>query len=165
VLKKTDLVPASELAGVPGDDNERRRVLAGIVTELLHGDGPFNPRFDRFVSSFEKAYGRPPGWQLVTALSGLVHPEEHVVVRPTSFREQAKWMAPRLALPKTPTALGYTRCTSMTKLVWTKLTESAEVPRDLMDVYDFIRVTTRPAAKQVLANLKKAKAKLPPSSS
>jgi hypothetical protein len=77
-----------------------------------------------------------------------------VCVRPTSFREQAKWMSPRLAIPKVPTGTSYMRALSMAKLVQSRLSELAETPRDLMDAYDFMRVTTRPAAKQLLIKLK-----------
>jgi hypothetical protein len=162
-LRQTDLVTGPELAGLETDDSEHRRALATAVTELLHGEAGFVTRFDHFVAAFERTFRRAPGWQLSTALSALLHPADHVCVRPTSFREQAKWMSPRLAIPKVPTGTSYMRCLSMAKLVSSRLTELAETPRDLMDVYDFMRVTTRPAAKQLIAKLK-PKAKFVPRS-
>jgi hypothetical protein len=159
LMRQTDLVSATELAGLTADDAERHGSLATALAELLHGEMGFVARFDRFLAAFQRAFGRAPGWQLATVLPALVHPGEHICVRPASFREQAKWMAPRLALAKLPSGASYMRCLTMAKLVATKLDEQAERPRDLMDVHDFMRVTTRPAAKQLLTTLKQAENK------
>lgn len=159
VVKQTDLVAAAELVGLNGDDAERQGSLATALVDLLHGESGFVARFDRFLAAFQRAFGRPPGWQLATVLPALVHPDEHICVRPASFREQAKWMAPRLALPKVPSGASYMRCLTMAKLVATKLGEQGDPPRDLMDVHDFMRVTTRPAAKQILGTIKRAEHK------
>jgi hypothetical protein len=159
LIRQTDLVTAAELAGLNGDGAERHGSLAAALVDLLHGESGFVARFDRFIAAFQRAFGRAPGWQLATVLSALVHPAEHICVRPASFREQAKWMAPRLALAKVPSGASYMRCLTMAKLVATKLGEQAESPRDLMDVYDFMRVTTRPAAKQLVNALKAAEQK------
>jgi len=158
VLRQTDLVPGAELVDLKSDDDKRRAALAAGVSDLLHGHAAFGIRLDRFVAGFERAFGRPPGWQLATALPALLYPSEHICVRPTSFREQAKRVAPKLSITKLPTAASYARCLSMAMLVSTKLTERAESPRDLMDVHDFMRLTTRPAARQLLVTLR-AKAK------
>ena len=164
VLRQTDLVPAAELADLKTDDESRRRALATAVFELLHGQASFGTRFDRFLATFERSFGQLPGWQLSTALPALTHPSEHICVRPTSFREQARAMAPRLSLTKEPSSATYAQCLAMAVLVSNKLTERAQPPRDLMDVYDFMRLTTRPAGKRLLATLKsKPKAAAAPS--
>jgi hypothetical protein len=64
-------------------------------------------------------------------------------------------MAPRLAIPKMPTAQSYLRLQSMAKTIHNRLTDAGESPRDLLDVHEFIRLTTRPAAKKVLLGLKR----------
>jgi hypothetical protein len=58
-------------------------------------------------------------------------------------------------MPKTPTAQSYLRLQSMAKTIWNRLIEVGERPRDLMDVHDFIRLTTRPAAKKALLGLRR----------
>lgn len=146
-LRRTDLVPAAELA-ILDPQSTRATTFAESLLALLHGDGGFVTRFDAFLYESEASFGSRPGWQLATVLPALVHPNDHFCVRPGSFREQAKWMAPRLTLERVPSGSAYMRCLSVAKLVWTRLTESAERPRDLMDVYDFVRLTTRPAAKR-----------------
>jgi hypothetical protein len=154
VLRRTDLVPPAELAVLEGADADRPRLLACAIRDLLHGNVSFGTRFDRFLSRFEQAYGQSPSWQLTTALPALLCPSEHIYVRPAVIREQSKWMAPRLSLPNQPTAASYMRSLSMVKLVLQKLTEQGESPRDLLDVFDFMRVTTGPTAKKLLLRTK-----------
>jgi len=155
LLRTSDLVPAVELKPLQIAHAEHERPLAIAIQELLHGEAGFATRFERLSSTFEQAFRRSLCWQFATALPALVHPKEHICIRPTSFREQAKWMAPRLAMPKTPTAQSYLRLQSMAKTIWNRLIEVGEHPRDLMDVHDFIRLTTRPAAKKALLGLRR----------
>lgn len=156
VLRATDLVPSAEIAVFASDDPARQRELSLMVNELLHGKGAFGPRFDHFLSAFQQTVKKPVGWQLVTTLVALMDPTDHVSVRPPAFRAQAKMMASRLSIPKLPGAASYMRCVAMAKLLWTKLTEHGETPRDMLDVLDFVRITTRPAARQRLAERKRA---------
>ncbi len=151
LLKRTDLLPSAELALLRTPEPERQRALSLMVMELLHGGGDYGTRFDRFVVTFQQAFGKPAGWQFATALPALVEPSEHVAVRPTAFRAQARWMAPGSSLPKSPNSAGYRRCLAMAKHVATRLTEQNQPPRDLMDVYDFIRITAKPRSKQAAA--------------
>jgi hypothetical protein len=153
VLQRTDLVPSAELGDLSNGDAERQRGLACAVTELLHGQAGFAQRFDHFLVTFQNTFGRTASWPLATALSALLSPSEHVCVRPSTFREQAKWMAPTLSLPNAPSAASYQRALAMTKVIYRKLIEHAEKPRDLMDVHDFMRVTTGGTAKKRLAAL------------
>ncbi len=158
LARQSGLVSPSDLGAIAGDRPDALRDLALPLLELLHSQSGYASRLDRFVGTFQRAFGRAPGWTLVTVLPALVHPDEHAVVHPTSIREQAKWMAPQLVLPKTPSAAAYARCLSMVRLVSTRLRESGEQPRDLLDVHDFIRATTRPAAKQLLGELRRSEA-------
>lgn len=155
-LRATDLVPAVELKALQSTPGDNERTLAMAIYELLHGQAGFASRFERLLSAFEQTFRRAACWQVATALPALVHSKEHICIRPTSFREQAKWMAPRLAIPKMPTAQSYLRLQSMAKTISNRLTDVGENPRDLMDVHDFIRLTTRPAAKKVLLGLKRS---------
>jgi hypothetical protein len=155
LLRGSDLVPGPDLKGLENVEPESQRALAVAIRELLHGEAGFATRFDRLVNAFEQVFRRSASWQLATALPALVIPAQHVCIRPSSFREQAKWMAPRLAIPKLPTASSYSRLLSMATTVSARLVDQGEQPRDLMDVHDFIRITTRPAAKKLLLGLKR----------
>ncbi len=127
-----------------------------MIAELLHGKVGFGTRFGQFLAAFQQAVGKPAGWQLATAFTALSEPSEQVCVRPTIFRAQAKLSAPGLSIPKLPTASSYARCLAMVKHLSAKLTDHGETPRDLMDVTDFIRVTTQPEARRKLNERKRA---------
>lgn len=158
VLDNADLVPAAQLKNLDSDVAEDWRALAIAVRDLLWEDGSYEAHFDRFLKTFRATFKKPAPWQLATALSALVHPEEHVCIRPSSFREQAKSMAPRLPMGKTPNASAYARFASMAKTVRDKLESDGLAPRDYLDVYDFVRITLTPKAQKQLRALAAASA-------
>ncbi len=145
-LSHTDLVPASQLMKPRYADNEQQRSLAVAVRELLYGAAAYEQRFDRYVTVLA-ALGEPPRWEMATALSALVHPAQHVCVHPAAFRLQLKATGSRGTAPARPSASGYTRMLAVARFVSAKLTEQGQAPRDLLDVYDFIRITLIPAPK------------------
>jgi hypothetical protein len=71
-------------------------------------------------------------------------------VQPTSFREQARWLAPRLARDRIPSAAAYRQYLEMTRLLAKQLGEAGAPPFDLLDVVDFIRLTTSPTARKAM---------------
>jgi len=143
ILAASGLVPAAQLALKPPAGE---RGLAGAIRDLLHGSGAYDNRFDKFVAAFTAAFGKPPGWELATALSALVHPLNHVCVEATMFKKQVKAVAGRSA-PAKPSGSGYATFLSVARLIANKLAEQGEVPRDLMDVRAFIVFTLKPASK------------------
>ncbi len=144
VLASSGLVPAAQLVLTPSSGE---RGLPGALRELLHGTGPHDKRFDRFVTTFTATFGAPPGWELVTALSALVHPFDHVCVEPTMFRKQVKAVSAQRSVSARPSGIGYATFLSVARLIANKLTEQGEVPRDLMDVRNFIVFTMKPVSK------------------
>ena len=89
-------------------------------------------------------------WTVLTAARALVHPKEHVFVRPSAFREQAKLLLPSFKLPSVPTPNAYSRCLEMAVGIRNHLVESGLHPRDLFDVAEFIRVTLSRSNKDEL---------------
>jgi hypothetical protein len=145
-LSRTDLVPAIQLKKPKLADQEQQRGLAVAVRELLHGAGAYEPRFDRYVAALA-TLGEPPRWEMATALSALVHPAQHVCVHPVAFRLQLKATGSRGTSPARPSSAAYNRMLAVTRFVSSKLIEQSQPPRDLLDVYDFVRVTLAPPAK------------------
>jgi hypothetical protein len=121
------------------------------LRDLLHGTDPYELRFERFVASMTQRRGPAPSWQLVTALPALFWPDQHIFVRETTFREQAKWTAPRLIVAKTPSGVLYVRLADMARSVQTALDRAGHSPRDLMDVQLFMAMTLTPSAKKETA--------------
>jgi hypothetical protein len=155
VLRHTDLVPAAQLKLRPAS-GEQQRNLALAVRELLHGKVPYGPRLDRYLAACVAAFGEYPRWELATALSALVNPTEHVCVEPTVFRKQLKAVS-RPSVAAQPSSGGYASCLGIARLIANKLAEQGEVPRDLLDVRDFMACTLK-AAPKVRATRENAKA-------
>lgn len=149
VLRKTDLVPAKESRAVPSSDVEKLTVLDAAAFQMLYGEGDYELRFDEFLRAYESAHDLAAGWQLATSISGLVHPGEHVVVRPGSFREQAKSVQYRLKLGK-PSGRAYAESLSLARQVAERLMSAGLAPHDMLEVHDFMSHTTRAAAKRLV---------------
>jgi hypothetical protein len=163
VLSHTDLVPAAQLKKPKGMKDEGMRGLALATRELLHGKTPYDQRFDAFLAAFLVVYGEAARWEIATAVSAVLNPTEHICVHPAAFKQQVKVMGGRGSAPARATSAGYTRFLSVARLVSNKLKEQNQTPRDLFDVYDFIRLTAGPAAKpRVPAKPPRAKASAAP---
>ncbi|HKE20644.1 MAG TPA: hypothetical protein VKB80_37475 [Kofleriaceae bacterium] len=152
VLDQTSLVSGMQLQPLRALLPVRFGYFGQTLRDLLYGEGAYELRFERFVSALTPQRGPRPSWQLTTALPALVAPEEQVCVRPNTFREQAKWMAPRLVLGTTPSGAMYVRLAEMARAVQTALEGEGLSPRDLMDVHDFMVMSLAPSARDVLAN-------------
>lgn len=153
IAKGTSLVPASkDLAVLKELEGDGAEAFARALLDLLYGEEPYGQRFSRFVALL----GAGAGWVMCTLFPGLVYPDEHVIIRPSSFRQQAQWMAPRLRNATEPTANSYARFQNMAQRVLVELKEAKAEPRDFVDVHDFIWTTMRPSARKMLEELKKA---------
>lgn len=146
VLTGTDLVPAAQLKRAPAA-GEPQKNLAVRLRDLLHGEGGFEQRFDRWVAALNAAFGEPPRWELATAPCGVFHAREHLCVEPTTFRKQLKACGGRAAPGLSPTSSGYASFLSVARLLANQLASHGEVPRDLLDVRDFVVVSLKPVPK------------------
>jgi hypothetical protein len=147
VLGRTDLVPAVQLRKPKTPSAEQQRGLATAARDLLYAKTPYDQRFDKYLAALAGFYGEPARWEIATALSALVHPEDHVCVHPAIFRQQLKSTGSSGTVPAKPTSSGYARLLVIARFVGTQLTGQGEAPRDLLDVHDFIRIALKPAAK------------------
>lgn len=146
VLEQTNLVTATKLKPLSSALHYHQQTIALAVRELLHGEEDFSPRFSSWVNSMGK-----PSWELATAPLALINPGEHICVKPSVFEQQALWLSPRLRHVRLPRGETYQHYLKMAVAIFEQL-ESAELkPQDLMDVYDFIDVTLRPATRKLLA--------------
>ena len=160
VLDKTDLVSKAQVDPLRNATRDTR--LAQSIRDFLHGTDDVETRFAHLCRAIATSTKKPPSWQLATALGALVHPQEHVCVRPSVFSLQALTMAPRLRPSKTPTSMAYVGYVKMSKAVIDQRISDGQTPRDLLDVHDFIWVTLRPAAKEVLEQIRIDAAASPP---
>ena len=148
VLSHSDLVPKVQLKHPKAANDEQRRDLAVAVRELLYGKGPYEKRFDRFVAALEVHAGGPACWEIATALSAVVYPTDHMCIQPTLIRKQLKTIcSPGAAPAAKPSGAEYNRIMAVVRVVSKKLGEQGEVPRDLLDVLDFMCFSLKPVAK------------------
>jgi hypothetical protein len=118
------------------------RALAGAVRDLLYDQRSFDYRFDRWVSVYLSVFGESPSWQAATVLPALMSPVDHLFVDLSSFRRQLAILKRPAALGGRPSGAAYLRCVSAARLVANLLASHGQVPRDLLEVHDFIRCCT-----------------------
>jgi hypothetical protein len=117
------------------------RLLAEALADLLHGKQSYDHRFERWIATYTSVFKRAPSWQTATALPAMLAPTEHVYVEPTAFRKQLKLLALPSAFGTRPSGATYVRCLAAAKSLANRLATHGEVPRDLLDVHDFVRAT------------------------
>jgi hypothetical protein len=129
--------------------------LSKGVRDLLYGSGDPDARFDELCRVLLEAGRKQLSWPLVTAVPAVVRPAVHVAVRPTVLAKQASWAHPRLRFAAKPDGKAYARILSMANTVRDALTGAGYPPKDLLDVYDFMLVTLRPAAAKILVDVRR----------
>jgi hypothetical protein len=134
-----DVIPFNKM---PADKD---RAFAESLRNLLHGDGPYEARFDRFVATLADA--NLATWPLSTVLSALVFPNEHAFVKPSYYEKQAMLLAFDLRYERVPNAAAYGRMRQLSEELGKRLTTLGQTPRDKMDLYGFIVKTLSPAKK------------------
>lgn len=152
LIESTSMVSGAQLRPLRSMPPMRHPGFAQTLRALLHGAEPYELRFERFVSALTQHRQPSPSWQLATALPALYWPETHICVRAPTFREQAKWMAPRLVLTSTPSGALYVRLADMAGAVKVLLERAGHAPRDLMDVHNFMVMSLAPSARELLTN-------------
>jgi hypothetical protein len=144
-IEGCSLVSASQGALLSSVHPSKQRVFAVSLYEWLHGDDVPARHFDRLVASLEGPK-RSPSWPLVTAFAALVHPEDHVCVKPSVFQQQAKVLAPNLVLQRRPNHAQYELMCTLSDSITDELKARELTPQDRLDLHDFIWATIRPAA-------------------
>lgn len=151
VLGSTDLVTKAQLEpyrkGVAGENFTR------ALYAMLYGEGDMAKRFTELAQHMSMLWPRVP-WTVITAPLALVHPKEHVCVKPSVFTKQADCTTKPIRPTKLPTARVYRGYLEMCKELREKLSNAGALPHDLLDIYDFIWVTQRPAAAEHLARVR-----------
>lgn len=131
---------------------EDRAAFVAALGEVLHGEGAYGPRFEKFASSVRiwdaEGQGRKVTWPLATLLQALYAPAQHTFVKPTVFEQQALILNLTADKHAPVTSAAYERFLEVARKTSERLTAAGHQPRDLMDVYSFIWRThkEKPAA-------------------
>lgn len=160
VLKRmTDIVHGTDLVtraqAEPVARAKPSAALSEGLRDVLYGEGDYEARFDEYCRLLLEAGRKQLSWPLASSIPALVQPEAHVAVRPTVLAKQAQWAYPRLRYSTKPEGRVYTRILTMARTVRDTLTKGGHPPKDMLDVYDFMLATLRPAAQKILDEVRR----------
>ena len=147
VLASTDLVPSAQLRKLKTIRASRALALA-LQTWLYAVGEPADK--ERHFNVFVRELGDAASWQIATSVAALVHPGTHTCVRSSSFMLQGKMLLSEFSVARRPNARDYRRLRHVAETVRRELEEAGMPAQDLLDVYDFMWLTLRPAARDDL---------------
>ncbi len=156
VMVATDLVTSKQL------DSLRKAsptlALAQALRDLVHEPDPEGTRFDAVLKLLVRSPGGRPSWQLLSGMRALVDPQQDVCIRPSVFFAAAQTVNRGRARKVSPTGPSYERLVAVARDLRDRIVALGEAPRDMLDVYDFMWDTCRPAAASVLTELRARRA-------
>lgn len=152
VVAATDLVGSKDVGPLRKKSEADEAAFVRALRELLYGSGAYGARLGAYLDALAELGGRRVTWPLATVLPALVHPGEHLFVKPSVVRPQAQWIAPSLPYDASPSPALYERLRAMADEVRSRLRRAGHTPRDLLDVHDFMLETLRPRTARPLSS-------------
>lgn len=123
-------------------DQEDRPAALAALEQLLHGDGDYAVRLQRFAESVnlkdKSGKGKKVTWPMATLFAALYRPTEHTCVKPTVFAAQGATLGLVVEKSQPVTAVGYRQFFNVAKTTQERLLATGHRPRDFVDVYSFI---------------------------
>lgn len=140
VLRRTDLVSRKQLKILQDlrFDADMATAWFGFLHGLRTGD---QAEMLRLRVQLAKNHVERMPWQLMTGARALLYPNDHMCVRASVVRAQARLLMPGFSLGNAPTAADYSRSLEIAMSVRETLTRAELGPRDLFDVTEFMRLT------------------------
>ena len=138
------------------------RGLSYALREWLHGETEDEETLDhdRRFNALVRELGDAGTWPVVTGLAALVNPGRHTCVRTSAYVLQGKMLLSAFEISRRPIGSDYRRLCHVAHTVRRELEEAGLEPSDLLDVYDFIWLTLRPAARDDLLTVPLVQAKV-----
>lgn len=153
LLAATSLVTKPQLVPLETLDWRGVNLAARALFDLLHTDVDTAEGMQAWIDALVTAR-RGISWSLVTAAPALVQPATHTYVQASVYTNQARSMAPRLRLDRSPPrGDGYVRLNTMVSRLVEQLEARGLTPRDRLDAYDFMWLTLHPAALRRIAEM------------
>ncbi|MEM9458344.1 MAG: hypothetical protein AAGF11_29475 [Myxococcota bacterium] len=149
VVANTDLATRQQLEGFRRlkVDAELARSMVGFLHDVRSGELDAMARLRRALA--RQDFRKVP-WTALTAPRALLHPNDHMCVRPSVLRAQARLIAPRYKPSQVPSASDYSQCLELAMAVREHLTKAGFAPRDLFDVALFMQLTLGASVKEKL---------------
>jgi hypothetical protein len=142
VVSLTDLVNAKQIAPLEALPAEHLPELQNGLMHMLYAKGPYEARFERFVQILEKG-GGAVSWELATAPSALVFPDEHIWVKVTPMKRFLARFSPTLQLTPRATGFSYSRLVTMGGSLVEGLNNAGIEARDFFDIAHLIGEVTK----------------------
>lgn len=122
-------------------DRDGGRALATGLYELLHGDGAFGARLDRFTALLDglpQRQTRLAKWPVATLFAFVAQPRRRLVVKPRLMKRAAAALSFDLRYRSRPNADTYAAV--MELCAWLRRELAPWKPRDLIDIQGFLWV-------------------------
>ena len=125
------------------EDRASGAALATGLYDLIHGDGDFGPRLERFTALLDalpQRQTRLAKWPVATLFPFVALPKRHLILKPNLMKRAAERFHFDLGYQSRPNAATYEAMMSF--VAWLRRELAAWKPRDLIDIQGFIWVTT-----------------------
>jgi hypothetical protein len=123
------------------DPEGRTRALEGLK-QLLHGEGEYGQRLQRFAGAVslrdKNGEAKAVTWPFATLFGAMFDPAQCTCVKPTPFATQAVTLGLTVEKAQPVTLSGYRKFAEIATKTRELLLAAGQKPRDLMDVYSFI---------------------------
>ena len=150
VMNGCDLVTKKQLEPLATLEEAHYEELATVLHDMLHGDGPYEARFERFVRALGLS-GKPVSWDLATGPSALYAPTEHLHVKGTAFGPFVqRFGGTATGWSSRPSGWLYGRLIAMGKDLAQRLADDGDPPTDLLDVCWLVMTVFRPKGRALL---------------
>ena len=124
------------------EDPAGGRALATGLYELIHGDGAFGARLERFtmlLDGLPQRQTRLAKWPVATLFPFVAQPKRHLILKPRLMKRAAAQLHFDLRYQSRPNADTY--AAMMELVAWLGDELASWKPRDLIDIQGFIWVT------------------------
>lgn len=143
LLKGTNIVfPIEGAIPFTGLEPKARAAAMAGLKQLLHGEGDYGLRVERFSTSvaLKDKKGQPKivSWPFATVFGALFNATTNSCIKPTPFASQAATLGLAVEKAQPVTARGYAQFHEVVTLTQAKLLAAGQKPRDLLDVASFI---------------------------
>lgn len=140
VVQKTNLLSRFEKAKISSLPVSKHQAFAEPFVHLHVGSGPFAERFNRMADAFsDLGIG---SWPTCTYGLFMLHPAEHLVVKPLFVQRAAGALGYEISYESRPSAATYDRILTFASYVREKLLGRKMVPKDMIDVQGFLWLGT-----------------------
>jgi len=115
-------------------DPDNKKQFARTLVDLLHGDPPFETRFNGYIGALEKLGASK--WTTATYFPFLAYPQEHMFLKPEVTQQAATACDFELKYRSEPNFATYAALLEFCLALGTVITDLA--PRDMIDLQSFI---------------------------